>query len=192
MTNSFVTKLQNYILPVGDSIHASWRLSECSLFQPTHHQTVLMDATRQALEEGLFYNIDVDNRVAELLQITHEQRAINTTNVCGGDFGYDVYFAQKAVRSQDSIKENNNILNQMSLKPGDVIGTLIFNDNKIIRLAKVESIDEGAIIITGSRGPKTFRFLVKPVHIKEAIDRASENGKRKASYVEFVSHRDKK
>ena len=191
MTNTNAAEVQNYVLPVGEIIHASWRISGCSQFEPTTHQTVLMDAVRKAQEEGKFYNTDINERVAEILGVTPEQRSINTINTCGGDFGYDVYFAGIAVRAQDSIKENSAILKQMVLCHGDLIGTLIFNDSKIVRLVRFESLDENnKVILVGSRGPKPVRFITDPVYIKSAIDRASENGKRKTNYVEFVSARE--
>lgn len=180
-----------YSLP--DKISADWGAEESPTFKPTPRQQVVMGAVSQALDEGLFYNSDLDKRVAELLNVTPEIRQRNKSNVQGGDFGFDVYYARKAVEAQRRHASDKAIREAMNLKAGDKLGTLIFNDFKVNTNVVVESVsdDGNSVAIKGKRGSYTVTATASPTNIKGAIERAKERGKRKDGYDEFLANRAK-
>ena len=56
-----------------------------------------MNEVKKVLDGGATYNDDVTDKVAKALGVSGEVLASNRTGVQGGDFGYDVYLARKAV-----------------------------------------------------------------------------------------------
>ena len=78
----------------------SWLAARSPSFKPTSRQQLLMDAVAKALDDGAFHNTDINEHVAKTLGVTTEQRARNSLNVQGGDFGYDVYNARHAVEGR--------------------------------------------------------------------------------------------
>lgn len=166
----------------------SWMAAQSPSFKPTARQQLLMDAVAKALDDGAFRSRDLEDRVAQTLGVTPEQRARNSHNVDGGDFGYDVYGARKAVEAQRESAKSREFSDALSLKPGDALGTLVFNDGKVTTGVKVVSLNESGLIatITGKRGAATLNGEVGVDAIASAIDRAKERGKRSDGYVEFV------
>ncbi|MBP7454944.1 MAG: PLxRFG domain-containing protein [Ottowia sp.] len=150
-----------------------------------------MDAVEKALDDGAFHNTDINEHVAKTLGVTTEQRARNSLNVQGGDFGYDVYNARHAVEAQRGNAKSRELAKELNLKPGDVLGTLVFNDGKVTTGVRVVSIKEDGLIvtITGKRGSSTLNGEVGVDNLVAAVDRAKERGKRKDGYAEFVAGR---
>ena len=183
-----------YELPAGsarNAVNDEWSGSIRPDFKPSPRQQLVMDAVAQALDDGAFYNRDVDERVARALKVTPEQRARNTKGVEGGDFGYDVYNARKAVEAQRGNAKSRELAKALNLKPGDVLGTLVFNDGKVTTGVKVNGLNESGLIVTftGKRGAATLNGEVGVDRLAAAMDRAKERGKRKDGYAEFVAGR---
>ena len=160
-------------------------------FKPTARQQLLMDAVAKALDDGAFYNSDVDEHVAKTLGVTLEQRARNSRGVEGGDFGYDVYNATRAVQAQRSNAKSREFAKALNLKPGDVLGTLVFNDGKVTTGVKVNGLSDSGLVVTvtGKRGAATLNGEVGIDRLAAAMDSAKERGKRKDGYAEFVAGR---
>ena len=169
----------------------SWLGARSPSFKPTSRQQLLMDAVAKALDDGAFHNTDINEHVAKTLGVTTEQRARNSLNVQGGDFGYDVYNARHAVEAQRGNAKSRELAKELNLKPGDVLGTLVFNDGKVTTGVRVVSIKEDGLIvtITGKRGSSTLNGEVGVDNLVAAVDRAKERGKRKDGYAEFVAGR---
>lgn len=181
---------EKYAQQQGDE---SWMAAQSPSFKPTARQQLLMDAVAKALDDGAFYNSDVDEHVAKALGVTLEQRARNSRGVEGGDFGYDVYGASKAVEAQRSNAKSREFANALNLNPGDALGTLIFNDGKVTTGVKVIGLNDSGLIVivtfTGKRGSATLNGEVGIDRLAAAMDRAKERGKRKDGYAEFVAGR---
>lgn len=172
----------------------SWMAAQSPSFKPTSRQQLLMDAVAKALDDGAYYNNDVDDHVAKALGVTLEQRARNSRGVEGGDFGFDVYNARRAVEAQRSNAKSREFANALNLNPGDALGTLIFNDGKVTTGVKVVGLNESGLIatITGKRGAATLNGEVGVDAIASAMGRAKERGKRKDGYDEFIVGRSAK
>ncbi len=184
-----------YRLPVGD-VSGSWidtenRHPEHPQFVPNERQQRLMDEVAKVLDAGAFYNVDVYQRVASALGVDAATLASNKTGVQNGDFGYDVYLARKCVEAKRAHHVLCSVADELALKPGDKLGTLIFNDFKINRSVEVVSVsDDGFTVnMTGKRGACIAKIEASPMAVKCAVERAKERNKRKNSYEEFISSR---
>ena len=179
---------EKYAQQQGDE---SWMAAQSPSFKPTARQQLLMDAVAKALDDGAFYNSDVDEHVAKALGVTLEQRARNSRGVEGGDFGYDVYNASRAVQAQRSNAKSREFAKALNLKPGDVLGTLVFNDGKVTTGVKVNGLNDSGLVVTvtGKRGAATLNGEVGIDRLAAAMDSAKERGKRKDGYAEFVAGR---
>ena len=169
----------------------SWMAAQSPSFKPTARQQLLMDAVAKALDDGAFYNRDVDEHVAKALGVTLEQRARNSHGVEGGDFGFDVYNASKAVEAQRGNAKSREFAKALNLKPGDLLGTLVFNDGKVTTGVKVIGLSENGLIATinGKRGAAALNGEAGVDSLAAAMDRAKERGKRKDGYAEYVAGR---
>ena len=179
---------EKYAQQQGDE---SWMAAQSPSFKPTARQQLLMDAVAKALDDGAFYNSDVDEHVAKALGVTLEQRARNSRGVEGGDFGFDVYNASRAVQAQRSNAKSREFAKALNLKPGDVLGTLVFNDGKVTTGVKVNGLNDSGLVVTvtGKRGAATLNGEVGIDRLAAAMDRAKERGKRKDGYAEFAAGR---
>lgn len=182
---------QAYQLP--ESVHKDWPRAEWSDFEPSPRQQVVMDAVASALDEGKYYTDDVRERASELLGVSPDVLARNKSNVEGGDFGFDVYYARKAVEAQRANNKSRQLADEMALKPGDVLGTLVANDYKRMTGVKVVSISDSGLsaVIEAKRGTATVRGEMGVDALKAAFDRANERGNRKDTYADFVKSRSK-
>jgi hypothetical protein len=176
-----------YELPAAGKCHDEWQLHKAVEFTPTPRQQLVMDAAARAIDSGLFYNVDVNAAVAADLGVTREQLARNTQRVDGGDFGYDVYFARGAV---EAIRYRHMLANTaaaLSLKPGDNVGTLIFNDGKRTTGVVVETVgvDGASLVVQGKRAGKPIGLRCNVAALANAIRTAQERGGRKDTYEDF-------
>lgn len=96
---------QTYYLP--DSPYEDWRGSEAGGYRPSPRQQALLDVYASAKRTGLVYTSDIVAFASIKLGVSAELLARCTTNVDGGDFAYDVYFAGKcfgAMQRYESVK----------------------------------------------------------------------------------------
>lgn len=184
-----------YTLPDGD-INDEWRDAkgrgtQHPDFEPTARQQILMDAVGKVLDAGAFYNDDVQAKLAGMLGVGKDVLASNRTGVVGGDFGYDVYLARRALETKRATKNSEKIAQELNLSVGDSIGTLIFLDFKVTTGVTITSKNDTGLIygITGKRGAAVLNGEVGVDNIKGAIERAHERGKRKDSYADFIASR---
>jgi hypothetical protein len=176
-----------YELPPAGKCYDEWLMHKAPHFSPTPRQKLVMDAAARAIDSGLFYNVDVNAAVAKDLGVTAEQLARNTQRVDGGDFGYDVYFARGAVEAHRYRRMLAETAAALSLKPGDKVGTLIFNDGKRTTGAVVETIGESGVslVVQGKRAGKPIGLRCNVEALARAIRTAQERGARKDTYEEF-------
>ncbi len=184
-----------YTLPDGDINHewrdAKGRETQHPDFEPTARQQILMDAVGKVLDAGAFYSDDVTAKVAEMLGVSKDVLASNRTGVQGGDFGYDVYLASRALETKRATKNSEKIARELNLSVGDSIGTLMFLDFKVTTGVTITSKNDTGLIyrITGKRGAAVLNAEVGVDNLKGAIERAHERGKRKDSYADFIASR---
>lgn len=176
-----------YELP--DDVSKDWRGSAREDFKPTSRQQMLMDSAARAKDAGLFYTNEVQAFVEKDLGISPELRAMKKHGTEGGDVGYDIYHAARAVDEQRGNAEVRRVEKEMGLKVGDKLGTLIFNDYKNNTGVTVTAVNGTEISLTGKRGAYTVKMDASVTNIKYAMDRAHEKGKRKDSYADFVAAR---
>lgn len=177
-----------YSLP--DDVGKDWTKYKSATFTPTPRQQIIMDAVQRALDAGAFYSDDILQRVARDLKVSAEVRASNRSAVQGGDLGYDAYYARGALDARKEHAAEAKAREEMALKAGDELGTLVFNDGKVTTSVTVTGTDDaGRYELTGKRGPATVKVQAPAISIKFAIERAHERGKRKTSYAEFLSER---
>lgn len=143
-----------------------------------------MASVERAIDDGVFYNKEMTERVAKELGYTGPTDD-------GSVFKTDVYLARGTVEAKRKYANQTAIANELNLKAGDNLGTLIFNDFKVTTGVTVESVSKDGrdIKFTGKRGPARVSAQTQPESIKAAIDRAHEKGKRKDTYAEFVASR---
>lgn len=177
-----------------EDVHGDWLGSQRSDFKPNARQQMLMDSVQKALDAGAFYNDAVQDKVAKDLGVTQVQLASNKTNVQGGDFGYDVYHARKALDAAKNHALEKQIREELNLKEGDKLGTLVFNnDFKVNTNVVVKSVSEdgNSVELDGKRGAYTVTVSTNPAAVRYSIERAKERGKRKDTYEEFLAGRNK-
>lgn len=166
-------------------------------FQPVHPkytpkewQIGLIEAVKKALDDGAcFYSSEMCDYVANLLNVSDEVRAVGANRVEGGYFGMDVHYARKYVEAQRANANEIAAFEEMSLTKGETIGSLIFNDGKLINCVKIEKLNDDSMTITctGKRGTNTIGFDIhSPISFKRAIERAHQQKKRKDSYAQFL------
>ena len=177
-----------------EDVWGDWRGNERSDFTPTARQKMVMDSVQKALDSGLFYNDAVREFVAKDIGATEDQLNSNKSNVQGGDFGYDVYYARKAIEASGNNALEKQIHEELNLRAGDKLGTLIFNnDFKVNTNVVVKSVSEDgkSVELDGKRGAYTITVKANTAAVRYAIERAKERGKRKDTYEEFIAERNK-
>jgi len=178
---------EGYTLP--DDIYKDWAGSAREDFKPTPRQQMVMDSAARAKDAGLFYTDEVQAFVEKDLNISAELRARKELGTEGGDVGYDIYHAGKAVDEQRGNAEVRRVEKEMVLKVGDKIGTLIFNDFKVNTGVTVEAVNDTTISLSGKRGAYGVKMDASVTNIKYAVERAYEKGKRKDNYPDFIAAR---
>lgn len=177
-------------LTEGERANDRWEGSMRRGFEPNAYQQAIMDAVRAALDAGKFYSDEVRDFVADRLGVTPEQRALNKTRVEGGDFGYEVYLARKVVEARSKDAKLQEATRELNLKPGDKLGTLVFNnDFKRNTGMTVVSVDGDTVVLDGKRGAQAIRQTTDSLGVKAGIDRAKEKGYRPDSADEFIAGR---
>lgn len=121
------------------------------------HQAV-KDAVAKALDDGVFYNNQMTDRVAQALGVTDEQRQAGEKQVEGGAFGYDVYLARKEVEQERADKANREAKARLGLKVGENVGKLKLQDGKLASAATVETLGDTNLTLIAKRGPQTIRI----------------------------------
>lgn len=149
-------------------------------YEPNAWHTRLMDLVSQALDAGKFYTTDVDAFVKNALgdSIPAAAYASNSTNVEGGDLGYEIYKARQKVEAQRVEKANADAFKALGLHVGQQLGTLMFNDFKVSRKATVEAIEGNKITLSLKRGKADAILTTDPLAIAAAIERADSKGLR--------------
>ncbi len=180
------TTQSGYTLP--DNVGDDWAATRAPGAKPTERQALVMAAVERALDDGVYYNRDMDERVAQELGVTPEMREPGKGKVEGGWFGHDVYLARKVVEARRERENETRLSKALSaLKPGDSLGTLMFNDGKQVRGTNVEAIEGQSIVFTGKRGTVKVQGAVSPSQLKRAIERAHEREARKDGFDAFVA-----
>ncbi len=183
--------LTRYQEPNVKRIGDDWQGYNSREWKPDARQQVVMDAVAAALDSGLFYSRELKDRVATDLGVSDEVRAKNRSNVEGGDFGYDVYYARKAVEARRELQSLDRETERASFKAGDKLGVLVFSDYKATKAVVVETVEDGLVTFTGKRGNVTVRGKANALQLKAAMDRAKERGNRLDDFDAFVAGRSK-
>lgn len=167
--------------------------------KPDERQQMVINATQQALDEGLYSNEKITNRVAEILDVPKDILQQNADRVEGGYFGSDVYAARQYIGRQKRDDANNQSKQKLNLQTGQSIGTLVTDTGKTLKNAIVEKADDSQISVIATVGNKKSRFTVNYTDVDNAISRAVKDGKRqpfkepklygKESYIQTGSER---
>lgn len=180
-----------YTLP--ESTYKDWTRNEHPDFVPTDRQKLVMDVVRQALDAGLYYSSEVREFAKGILKPT-EQELARGSGVEGGEFGMDVYYARQTLTAMKRHAVDVESWQHLRPAPGMVLGTIMFSDYKRITGATIVGIEgEGdrttgkgmSIVFEGKRGSVTVRGTTTATHIRNAIDRALEQGLRKVSFEDL-------
>lgn len=159
-------------------------------YTPTARQRVLIAAVEKALDDGIFYNNDLRDRVAKDLAVDEATLARNNLNVVNGDFGHDIYQARLYVEAFRKRDDDKKVGSQLLLRVGENIGTLVFIDFKKTTSVVVTAITEaGDVHINGKRGGCEVTGAVSMSAIRASLDRAMHKGYRKDGYEAFVAGR---
>ena len=179
--------ISNYTVPTNP--YEDWRGSERRGFVPTARQKVILDAYAEAVATGLYYTKDIYVVVSKKLGLTPEQLAQCTTNVDGGDFGYDLYQARSCYNAMTQHKAVDDAAAALcNLQVGMKLGTLIFNDHKrTTDVSVLQSADPTQVALQGKRGAYKVTFTTDALSIKCAIERAASKGVRKDSFEDFAA-----
>lgn len=159
-------------------IYGDWHGSLRDDYTLTPRQETLIKATQQAIDEGNFYNKDVNKRVAEILNVPQGVLEQNTNNVEDGGFGNDVYYARQYIEKKQAIAVNNQAKENLGLKQGDKIGTVVTNSGKTLKNVVVQEVHDGGITVHASSGNKRQQYTVGYDDINTSIERAVKEGKR--------------
>lgn len=159
-------------------IYGDWHGSLRDDYTLTPRQETLVKATQQAIDEGNFYNKDVNKRVAEILNVPQGVLEQNTNNVEDGDFGNDVYYARQYIEKKQAVAVNNQAKENLGLKQGDKIGTVITNSGKTLKNVVVQEVHDGGVTVHASSGNKRQQYTVGYDDINTSIERAVKEGKR--------------
>jgi len=176
-----------YELPEPGACSKEWQRHAAADFAPTTRQQLVLAAVERALAVGHFYSADVNEAVAIDLGVTPEQRARNSHQVEGGDFGFDVYYAQHAVAAAREHKRLAETAAVLELQPGVKVGTLRFNDGSKTASCVILSAEEGAtqVVVQGKRGAQTVSLSCSVVALARAVQSAHEHGLRPDGFDEF-------
>ena len=179
--------ISNYLLPADP--YADWKGSEAPGYVPTARQQPLLDAFAAARASGLRYTADIAQFVSKQLCLTAEVLGRNTTNVDGGDFGHDLFYARSCYEAMRKRQSQIDAAAVMGNLPVDLpLGVLVFNDHKrTTGVVVVDSSNPEHIRLRGTRGKLRLEFTTDAVSIKGAIERAASKGFRKDSFEVFVA-----
>ena len=179
--------ISNYHLPADP--YADWKGSEAPGYVPTARQQPLLDAFAAARASGLRYTADIAQFVSKQLCLTAEVLGRNKTNVDGGDFGHDLFYARSCYEAMRKHQSQIDAAASMGNLPVDLpLGVLVFNDHKrTTGVVVVHSSDPEHIRLRGTRGKMRMEFTTDAVSIKGAIERAASKGLRKDSFEDFVA-----
>lgn len=179
--------MTRYELPEPGACSKEWQRHAAADFAPTARQQLVMAATARALAAGHFYSGDVNDAVAADLAVTPEQRARNSHQVEGGDFGFDVYYAQRAVEAAREHKVLLETARVLGLQPGVKVGTLRFNDGTKTSSCVIRSVEDGGtqLVIEGTRRAQAVTLSCSVVGLARAVQSAHERGMRPDGYDEF-------
>jgi hypothetical protein len=171
--------------PLSDDAYTTWVPIAAGHREPVAHEQRLIDATQQALDSGLFYSSEVKAFVKADFgdYLRPEDAARNRSNVEGGDFGYEVYYARQVIDARAAAKRLADAEAALNLKPGTVLGSLVFSDYKLNTKCVVESVENSVVEIKGKRGAHVVIFTVNALSVQRALERAFEKGKRKSAAI---------
>jgi hypothetical protein len=173
------------------SLFDDWRMAKRRGFEPNPRQRLLIDAVARARKEGLFYTAEVSKRVAELVRFDLSQNT-GEQRVEGGDFGMDVYYARGALEARCTFEQEDVAARDLQLHAGAALGTLVFTDFKrTTGVMLLEPVDAWTWKFEGKRGAARVTGTASVLHLKHAIERATERGLRADTYAEFVASRAK-
>jgi len=109
-----------------------------------------------------------------------EDRTLGLQRVERGEVGMAIYYARDVVDEQDKNAAIDAARSELALQPGLLIGTVMFNDFKVVNRAAIKAIDGRVVTVEAKRGRNIIHFTTDALAIKNAIARAVEQGKRKA------------
>ena len=182
--------MKTYIPPSID-IHRDWentdtegkciRTHEHPDYIPTSRQIIIIEATKQALDEledaGKYpYTRCVTDIVARILNVSGDYPLRHSTkdfNVQGGIFGYDVYSARHYIEKQELVKDNLEAINNLNLSIGAKIGKIKIN-SKIANSCIIDGISKTGVSIKYTKGRfKYTSFIQRISNIKSMAEEAS-------------------
>ena len=182
--------MKTYIPPSID-IHRDWentntegkciRKHEHPDYIPTSRQIIIIEATKQALDEledaGKYpYARCVTDIVARILNVSGDDPLRHRTkefNVEGGVFAYDVYSARHYIAKQELIMDNLEAINNLNLSIGAKIGKIKIN-SKIANACIIDGISKTGMSINYTKGRFKYTSFVERIsNIKSMAEEAN-------------------
>lgn len=170
------------LYPLADDSYARWTPVIALREVPSAPMQELIDATRAALESGLFYSRHVLDAVVTALahRLTPALLERGRGRVEGGDFGMETYYARKYIEACAQREHRRAAEARLSLAPGRALGTLIFNDGKQTTSCVVTKWENGWGTLRGRRGRQTVEIRCDAIAVEYAIERYHERRDRRA------------
>lgn len=172
--------MSTYTLPERDP-YTDWAGYKARGFTPNARQRIAMDSVQRALDAGLYYNTDVRAFCAKDLAISPDVDACKRSRTEGGTFGYDLYYARGTLDAIRVHLAEDEAARELALEPGKVLGTLMFNDYKLVHRVTITEVHAGGLVakFTGSRGKGRVHGECTALQLKYAMQRKRERDERK-------------
>lgn len=158
-----------------------WKPVEAGEVEPDEWQTALMEIMQKALDNGLFYTVDVEawikaNNDFIPAEWWSYQYPPPKTQVEGGIMGMELYSARSALDKKRERDADAEALKHLS--EGQVIGTMSVNNKRVNKCA-VLSIRGREIVFSGVLGRYQCTFHTSPRYVQGMIEKAIKRGWRK-------------
>lgn len=173
-------KTTSYYLP--PNLYVDWNGYEEESFGPTVRQQLVMRAHEAAIAAGHIYSNDVKSFATDYLKVPEELRLLNKYKVVGGDVGYDIYYAGKAVNAANRWKARTTALKALQPLVGMPIGTLRLMFKRTTKCV-ILKISGHNLVVIGQRGHQVVTFTCDIMELQNASIAAFEKGWRKSPLI---------
>ncbi|WP_198140725.1 hypothetical protein [Polaromonas naphthalenivorans] len=177
---SDIKKSSEYFLP--SNLYLEWQGCELEDFVPAARQRLVMQAHEAAVVAGHFYTNDVKGFAADFLAVSQDLRLLNKHKVHGGDVGYDIYYAGKAVNAAKHWKAISEVNQALQPKVGMPLGTLRISFKRTTN-GVITKINGHALVIIGKRGHEVCTFACDVLQLQNASVNAFDKGWRQSPLV---------
>jgi hypothetical protein len=110
--------------------HEEWHLANCGGVNVLPSMTLIIEEVARALDDGLYYNKDVFERVTSRLHFTDELLKSGLDRVERGNVGMEIYYARHALQCERSRIADREAFERRAFKIGDTFKQIRLNSQK--------------------------------------------------------------